>query len=366
MWAQERKTNPGFFMKILTTAMLALLLLQLPAVASQDVVVAEVALQESIDSLSEEQALEIALVQAINELSGESYVHGQSRLQPFMEKLQTYLLEFETNADDELGDMLTARFDAVTISQDLGMFELVDDVVEQASVLLLLAIEPRKGEPLRMLTRRDKGMIVDVIRKTSRSRGLDIVLPLVDARDRTLLSPEVLLIGDHEKLDGVAKRYQTDSYVFGLFVLDKGVWTASLESSAKQEFTAVGESKKPSLALTQALLSALESEPVNNSSHAVVQRVTVDQMQSWSDFSVARDYLNNVPGTAVLTVMKNKGASVVFEAQLSTSAAGWLAVIEQDGVLQQIGNSDDSQGSYRFILVTSDPVSSTMDAKVSQ
>lgn len=323
----------------------------LPAAAvSQDVVTAEVVLAESGEPLPEDEALEIALIQVINKISGEEYLVGDTRLKPFVEKIQTYLLDYTTNTDEERGDVLTASFDAITLSQDLGMFELVDDVVAQPSVAVLLAIEPQKGEPLRILGRRDKGIIVDVINKVAARRGLKVLLPAMDQTDRDMLSPETVLLQDHETLERVRDRYTADSYVSGLFVLDQGVWSASLESSEKPEFTAVGESKKPALALTQALLSVFESEPVVHKGTAVAQRIRIEQMQSWSDYTTTRDYLSQIPGTQSLSAVSNRGASAVFDLDLSIPVADWLKVVNEDGILRVVGPAAADSGELRFIL----------------
>lgn len=336
--------------RIFFAAALCLSLLISEASASPDVSVSEVVLAQAGASLTEEQALEIALVQSINSISGEEFALGQRRLEPFIEKLQTYLLEFETETDDERGDVLTAKFDAITLSQDLGMFDLVDDAINQSLVVLMLAIEPKKGEPLRILGRRDKGLVVDVIHQIAERRGLNILLPAMDATDRERLSPEAILIRDEAAFEKTSERYGGESYVFGLFVDDQGVWTSSLESSDKPDFTAVGESKKPMLALTQALLSVLESAPVTQTAAVVSRRVTVEQIQSWSGYAGARDYLSSLPGTQSLIAVSHRGTTAAFDVQLAVSASAWLSTIAEDGILRSIGVATARSPDLRFIM----------------
>ncbi len=307
------------------------------------------ATEDTQEELSEEQALQLALIQAINQITHQEYTPEDSQVKPFLSRIEHYLVAFETTDDESGAAVLKARFDGVPLKQEIGMSELTDDAVVPQPIVLWLAYEPKKGAPLSLLSRRQRDTVQAAVRALGRQQGEQLILPFMDQRDRDRVTPETVITGADEILRSASERYHAARFLFGILAFDQGIWTATLEPSDGNGYLAIGESEKPAHALSQALLSALSAATQASAEKPLTARVSVAQVKSWADYQRVDHHLSSLPGVVASKALRNEGDSAQFELRLREPAETWIKSMHADELLERAeGPLAGGQGDAQF------------------
>jgi hypothetical protein len=129
--------------------------------------------------------------------------------------------------------MLWVSFDAAALDAELARRGLPIWGAERPAVLLVLAVDQGGGQRF-VLSAEDEvsdpitAELRDKVMSMSRYRGLPLVLPLMDAQDRSVISFSEAWGGFEQALSAAAARYGTDSVLLGRLTMnvpDRARWT---------------------------------------------------------------------------------------------------------------------------------------------
>ena len=212
----------------LLQGLLALLVLCLPATAGvvEELYDAEV----DWDGENRRAAFSAALGEVIVRVTGDRGSLREPGVAELMAKPDGYVQQFRPG---DTGDTLWVSFDGQAVTKALRAIGQPVWGEERPSTLLWLAVDQGSGRRgvLGANADRDDAVMAALrtrVEDTARARGLPVVLPLMDAEDRSALSFADLWGGFDEAITGASARYATDAVLAGRVSLsepDRGRWT---------------------------------------------------------------------------------------------------------------------------------------------
>ena len=199
----------------------------------------------------------------------------------------------EENAEEMV---LEFHFDGSAV-QDLVRDALLPVwVANRPSVLVWMAIDEHGENSLWHAAQRDE--ITDSLFQRARQRGLPIVAPLADLRDRKVISPAVIRGGFWQRIWTHSYRYQTDSVVAIAVTASSDGWTGRGHLWLGSDVHEISFDVDSSAAAGRALVDAIANEFVrryaSNWAQAGSIPVVVSGIDSIRAYGEMLKYLNVV------------------------------------------------------------------------
>lgn len=203
---------------------------------------------ESTQTESRGHAIRSALGVVLIKLTGDRYAPGNPVMQSLLLRADRYMIEFKLNADAML---FKARFDEVTLSQDLRNLGLALWGKERPSTLLWLAIDDERGRQIVGLDGNPE-WVASVDRRV-KQRGIDLTYPLLDLEDNARVRPDDIAGGYMQAVLDASRRYPVDSILSGAVTSSapgiwEGRWTGYIGAISKTWRT---EGELPEIAIEE-------------------------------------------------------------------------------------------------------------------
>ncbi len=209
---------------------------------------AEVALYEAEVAWSDRDgtdraiAFRRALRQVLVKITGLRRLAGASELEPFIENAQGLVQQYQlrTVAVRRGGATvqephLWARFDEAAVDRLVREAGLPSWSRTRPPVLVWVAAE-REGS-LRMAGSEGGEGMAEILRHAADSRGVSLVLPLLDLEDQALAGPPELWVEEEERIRAASERYRPGGILIGRIdrdVLWEARWSLLLPGGAQR------------------------------------------------------------------------------------------------------------------------------------
>jgi hypothetical protein len=156
-------------------------------------------------------AIRAALGMVLVKLTGDRYAAADPSLQQVLQRAESYMLEFKTNAESL---MLWVHFDENTLTRDLRELGVALWGKERPSTLLWLLINDQSGSQILGLEGNPEYLASTG--KRARLRGIDLTYPLLDLEDAERLPPGLILQGNTQAILDASDRYPVESILAGI------------------------------------------------------------------------------------------------------------------------------------------------------
>lgn len=174
-----------------------------------DIYIAEVELNAEV---TETEAINVAFVQVITELTGSAASQHHGVIQEAQQKAQQYVSHLATKKLDDEQQVLEVRFDQSALDQLLSQAGLPIWGAERANLIAWLVIE-RQG--MQEVISDDGHEEALLLRQHTEQRGIPLVLPLMDLTDQSQVSISDIGGRFWQPIVEASQRYQAQGIVIG-------------------------------------------------------------------------------------------------------------------------------------------------------
>lgn len=321
------------------------------AVSMQGIYEAEVPLEAETDA-ARQQAFAEAMAAVLVRVTGRPDTATAPELAPLRTEAAGYVQQFRGTVDGRLW----VRFDEVALNRALARLGLPIWGSERPSVLLVLAVEQPGGERY-ILSAEDEipdpGR--DALRESqlalAEARGLPLVLPLMDAQDRSVMSFNEVWGGFDAAAETAAERYDVDAVLIGRYapsVPYRTRWTL-VAGDETARWTGELESGVPGVAdRFVARYAAATGEAAQGE-----VSLAVTGIGGMADYGTVLRHLEHLTAVNRVSVLRLDGDRVVFGLRLKGSVNNLDQAIRLAGLLRPVAPTETpgprpAQLSYRF------------------
>ena len=167
--------------------------------------------EDSVRTQALGAALRSVLVKVTGERNPQSYpgvVQAMSQPSQFVDQFR-YRTDALADTEDDVSDLvLWARFDSRVLDGLIRDAGLPSWGKTRPSMLMWLAVEDQSGRSL--VAAEDSPTITNILHDAAQTRGLPLVLPLIDVVDRNVISVADVWAGFPDKIMQASNRYRAD------------------------------------------------------------------------------------------------------------------------------------------------------------
>jgi hypothetical protein len=295
------------------------------------------------DEAERARALGPALASALVRASGDATLLADARLPSVLERAPALVQSLGWRQEVETGpggapvlrDYLQARFDPVGVQAALG--ELGRSVWnERPRTLVWLVIDDGST---RRIAAAAQVAALGALTRTARERGIDLVLPVMDAEDVARIDPDTLWGGPSAAALAAASRYGTPVALIARLSRSGSGWGARftlVDGGRPDDWSGTFPDANAALA---AAASGLADRLAQRFALAAAERVVADYVVSVSGVAGAEDYARVMAYLSGLSVVSAfaptgaDGATLTLSATLTVTPARLRQVLAIGGVL---------------------------------
>ena len=326
---------------------------------------AEVALYEAEVTWSDQggaeraHAFSQALRQVLVKVTGLRRFADTAQIESLVENAQGLLQQYQLRtAAVRLGETsvqeprLWARFDR----------EAVDRLVREAGLpvwgsprppVLVWAATETDGSLL-MVGSEGSDAIAEVLRRGAASRGVSLVLPLLDLEDRALVGPPELWVEAEERIRAASERYQPGSILIGWIERDV-VWSARwslLLSGTAQRWKTEGDVFD--LVVDEGVQEAIDALAAHYMSNVPETKgaaivVSVSGVHDFAGYARTMRYLESLDAVESVDVLAVVSGRLRLGLKLHTGVTGLLDLVALGSTLAE--DAGDVDGALALRLV---------------
>lgn len=302
------------------------------AVAVQDLYQTEVPIEQDTQA-QRAAAFREAMGTVLVRLTGRPDAATSPDTEEIRRAAERYVQQYRMTREGKLW----VSFDRVSVDAELARRGLPIWGVERPAVLLILAVDQGGGQRF-VLSAEDEvadpvaGELRDRMVALSRSRGLPIVLPLMDAQDQTVISFSEAWGGFDQALEAAGARYGTDSVLLGRVMMDAQYrvrwtlfsgdqsyrWTGGIDDGIN------GASDRFAQRYAVATGAAVEGEV----------GLAVTNISSLADYARTLSFLEGLTAVRSVSVRRLQDDTVIFGLQLIGSVENVDRAIRLANLLQ--------------------------------
>lgn len=249
----------GLLAQALFLLVICAVLAMRPAAAVETIGLYRVSLPVADRSLEARDAgFRQALAQVLVKVSGDSRITSQPPIQRALRQPASYVRQFayrQPPATDTAQSALTlqVRFDPIAIDRLLRNGKLPLWGRERPLVILWIGVDPGNGQRFILGSQSDSphAQVLQAVKQAARARGLPVVLPLMDLRDRGAVSFSDLSGGFVQPVLKASARYEANAVLIGTVRMRGGRWQGRWQlvfRDRRQQWTTVGSSAARAMA----------------------------------------------------------------------------------------------------------------------
>ena len=353
--APTRFTLPS----ILALVVLAVALASRPAPCAEVVVYeAEVPWSDQ-DAADRANAFRQALRQVLVKVTGVRRIADSELLDRLVENAQGLVQQYqlrtvavrhgETIVQEP---RLWARFDETAVDRLVGEAGLSVWGRTRPSVLVWVA--SGFGGTQRMVGSEDAEEIAEIIRNGAESRGIPLVLPLLDLEDQALAGPPEFWIVAEDRIRAASERYQPGGILIGRIdggVLWEAQWSLLLPGAA-QRWTSEGDVFD--LVVDEGVQEAIDAlaahfvSAVPEAGHSTIV-VSVSGVHDFMGYARTMRYLESLDEVESIDVLAVVSGRLRLGLKLRTGVAGLRGLVALGSTLAEDGGKLDGALALRLL-----------------
>jgi len=336
------------------------------AVGGPPGVCAETALHEAEvpwsdqDAQSRADAFRQALRQVIVRVTGRRGLADGSSIDPLIENAQAFVQQYQLRtAETGLGEAsaheprLWARFDEEAVGRLLREAGLALWSSPRPPVLVWLAMQ--SDGPTLIAGSEGSEAMVEVLRRGAASRGVSMILPLLDLQDLTLAGAPELWAEAEERLRAASQRYRPGSILLGR--IERGVfwearWSLLLPGSVRR-WTTHGDVLD--LVVDEGFQEAIDALAFHYTSVAAPETggaaiaVSVSGVHDFASYVRTVRYLESLGEVESVDVLAVVAGRVRLGLKLRTGVAGLRELIALESTLAEDAGDVDGALALRLL-----------------
>ena len=245
---------------------------------------------------------------------------------------------------------LWVRFDGDAIREALQQQGVAYWGGERPDTLVWLAVEDRDNRYI--VAADDAGEVRRLLDAAARSRGVSLLLPLMDLEDQAQVRFADLWGGSFNAVDGASRRYKPPAVLIGRVQrMASGGWAARWQLTMGGNNRGWSDSHPQLAALLQQGLDDLADVQVallSASNHAAASEleINVAGITTLADYARAGNYLAALSTVRDLQIQEVTPTRVQYRLRLSGNLQDLLRTVAIGSVLEPAGDGID--GSYRL------------------
>jgi uncharacterized protein len=275
-------------------------------------------------------AFRAALGEVLVRITGRRDAAASPELEPLLQAASSYVQQFRQPAPGRLW----AAFDGAALARDLARLGQPVWGAERPSTLAWVAVDAGGGQRFVVASEAElpeEAALRDELLVAARSRGLPLVLPLMDVEDRASASFAEVWGGFDDAVRSASARYGVDGILVGRLSagdFDRGRWTFYTEDGVERWTGGLGESVErlaDSYAARFVVVGSADTRPV---------RLAVSGIASVEDYARVSRFLAGLTAVESVGLETADGERLVFRIALRGEPATLEEAIRLGGVLR--------------------------------
>ncbi|RME34665.1 MAG: DUF2066 domain-containing protein [Gammaproteobacteria bacterium] len=326
------------------------------AVPVEGLYTAEVPVEEAAET-SRDVAIRRALAQVLTRLTGDPAVARGSEAKALLDRADGFLLEFGYRQDETEPERrwLWARFDGAAVERALRDAGLPVWGRDRPQVLVWLA---RDSGGSRELVAPGEAGWYELLQQRAAVLGIPLLIPRLDAGDRSLLTASDILAGFEEPLLRASERYPAQTVAaIGVVQAGPGLWEARIrihDGDQREQTTVPADS--PEVALEEAmdwLAARLASHHARAARQEYEGRVElrVNGLRDGRQYAEVINYLEGLDGVSQVRPERLDGQTLTLLVMVRGGVRALASQIALGRVLQaEVSGGDPTR--YRYAGAT--------------
>ena len=311
------------------------------------------------DAADRASAFRQALRQVLVKVTGLRRLADTARLEPLVENAQGLVQQYQLRTvavrrgeETVQEPRLWARFDEAAVDRLVREAGLPAWGRTRPSVLVWVAAE--SDGTLRMAGSEGTEGIAEILRHGAASRGVPLVLPLLDLEDQALAGPPELWVEAEERIRAASERYQPGGILIGR--IDRGVlwearWSLLLPGAAQRWKTAGDVFELVVDEGVQEAIDALSARYVSTASEtersAIV--VSVSGVHDFMGYARAMRYLESLSEVESIDVLAVVSGRLRLRLKLRSGVAGLRGLVALGATLTEDEGNVDGALALRLL-----------------
>jgi hypothetical protein len=312
----------------------------------------------SRDTTAEAAALEAALRTVLIRVAGDPAPERSRSLAPVFKAAQNYVRQFGFKEAREGGQApLTfwAQFDSLALDSALREAGVRVWGRERPTLLVWLAVSEPGGP--RLIGTDNPSAYSEALRAQAATRGVPLLLPLLDLEDETQLSAQDVVAGSIDKIESGSSRYGAEAVLSGSLInAEGGRWTARwslIKKGQAQHWMTQGDTPQAALGagidraaelLATAYASGASSPTADGTPETL--ELSVEGISRFDQYAQVQMYLKSLDQVTAVTIKQADAERVLFSV---TSRGGAAAVTEAIALGRTLAAVAPERGSYRLL-----------------